>query len=129
VTAGTELETIADFFDAYGVALTTGDIPAIAGCYALPSSVVADAYTFTFTSPAAVALSFIGAAPDYRERKLVAAHAEIRDVRRLSPSLLLVMVEWEFLDSEGGSVPGERYQYVLRVSGETPAICTVIHAA
>ena len=89
MTAGTELETIADFFDAYGAALTTGDVPAIAGCYALPSSVVSDAYSFTFASPAAVALSFIGAAPDYLERRLVAAHPEIRDVRRLSPSLLL----------------------------------------
>jgi hypothetical protein len=129
VTAPTDRETIVDFFDTYGAALTTGDIPAIAGCYALPSSVVADAHSFTFTSPAAVALSFIGAAPDYLERQLVAAHAEIRDVRPLSPSLLLVMVEWEFLDSEGRSVPGERYQYVLRVSGDAPAICTVIHAA
>jgi hypothetical protein len=128
VTAGTELETLADFFDHYGAALTGGDVPAIAGCYALPSSVVSDAYSFTFTTPAAVALSFIGAAPDYRERELVAAHADIHDVVRLSPSLLLVAVEWEFLDSAGRSVPGERFRYVVRVAGDTPAICTVIHA-
>ena len=68
MAASTDLETLTDFFDRYGYALTAGDVAGIASCYALPSSVVADAYSFTFTSPAAVALSFIGAAPDYQDR-------------------------------------------------------------
>jgi hypothetical protein len=129
MAASTDLETLTDFFDRYGAALTTGDVPGIASCYALPSSVVADAYSFTFTSPAAVALSFIGAAPDYRERELVAAHAQIEDVRALSGSLAMVAVRWEFLDSAGAAVPGERYQYLLRTTADGPAICTVIHAS
>jgi hypothetical protein len=128
MAASTDLETLTDFFDRYGAALTAGDVPGIAACYALPSSVVADTYSFTFTSPAAVALSFIGAAPDYQDRELVAAHAQIRDVRRLSDALASVAVEWEFLDSSGAAVPGERYEYVLRMAAAGPAICTVIHA-
>ena len=129
MAASTDLETLTDFFDRYGAALTAGDIPGIASCYALPSSVVADAYSFTFTSPAAVALSFIGAAPDYQDRELVAAHAQIADVQRLSDVLAMVAVEWEFLDSSGAAVPGERYRYVLRTAADGPAICTVIHAS
>jgi hypothetical protein len=129
VNAKTDLDVLSDFFDRYGSALTTGDLSALAGCYALPGSVVADAYTFTFSSPASVALSFIGAAPDYQERELIAAHARIDDAHRLSPALTLVTVEWEFLDSQGRSVPGERYVYLVRIAPAGPAICTVIHAA
>jgi hypothetical protein len=126
VNASTDLDTLADFFDRYGVALTSGDLPAIAGCYALPGLVVADTYSFSFTSPAAVALSFVGAAPDYQDRELIAAHARIEDVQPVSALLTMVAVEWEFLDSQGQAVPGERYRYLLRISDEGPVICTVV---
>ncbi|WCN79790.1 hypothetical protein [Micromonospora sp. LH3U1] len=126
MTASTNLDTLADFFDRYGVALTSGDVPAIAGCYALPGLVVADTYSFSFSSPAAVALSFVGAAPDYQDRELIAAHARIEDVQPVSALLTMVAVEWEFLDSRGQAVPGERYRYLLRTSDDGPAICTVV---
>ncbi|MEU7919137.1 hypothetical protein [Micromonospora zamorensis] len=129
MNAPANLDTLADFFDRYGVALTSGDLPALAGCYALPGLVVADTYSFSFTSPAAVALSFVGAAPDYQERELIAAHARIEDVQPLSALLTMVAVEWEFLDSRGQSVPGERYRYLLRTSDEGPLICTVVRTA
>lgn len=126
MTASTDLDALTDFFDRYGVALTTGDVAAVAACYALPGLVVADTYSFSFASPAAVALSFVGAAPDYRERELVAANALIEDVQPVSALLTEVAVEWEFLDSRGRRVPGERYRYLLRETETGPAICTVI---
>ncbi|GIJ77523.1 hypothetical protein SAMN05443287_11231 [Micromonospora phaseoli] len=126
MTASTDLDTLTDFFDRYGVALTAGDLPAIAGCYALPGLVVADTYSFSFTSPAAVALSFVGAAPDYAERELVAAHAELEQVQQVSALLTEVAVRWEFLDSQGRQVPGERYRYLLRSTDGGPVICTVV---
>ncbi|WP_091558228.1 hypothetical protein [Micromonospora pattaloongensis] len=123
----TELATLSDFFDRYGAALTAGDVPAIARCYALPGIVITDGYSFSFTSAAAIALSFIGAAPGYQDRELVAAHARILDVQRLSTALSMVTVEWEYLDSQGRSVPGEGFRYLLRMAERGPAICTVIH--
>jgi hypothetical protein len=128
VNASTDLDVLTEFFDRYGVALTVADVPAIASCYALPGMVVADTYSFSFTSPAAVALSFVGAAPDYTERELIAANAQIRDVRQVSALLTSVAVEWEYLDSQGQAVPGERFEYLLRTTEHGPAICTVIRA-
>ncbi|TCB98281.1 hypothetical protein E0H26_07735 [Micromonospora zingiberis] len=126
MTASTDLDTLTDFFDRYGVALTAGDLPAIAGCYALPGLVVADTYSFSFTSPAAVALSFVGAAPDYTERELIAAHADLEQIQQVSALLTMVAVRWEFLDSQGRQVAGERYRYLLRATDDGPLICTVI---
>jgi hypothetical protein len=129
VEATTELETLADFFDRYGSALTTGDLGTLSSCYRLPGTVVADSYSFTFSSPAAVALSFVGAAPAYQERELVAAHAEIEDVQRLSDGLVLASVRWEYLDCRGEAVPGGAYRYVVRLGGATPQICVVMPVA
>lgn len=126
VTAATDIDKLADFFDRYGAALTTGDVAAVAGCYALPGMVVADSYSFTFSSPAAVALSFLGAAAAYREQQIVAAHAELRDVQRLSDAVVMVAVRWEYLDSSGDAVPGESYRYLIRADVDGPRITTVI---
>ncbi|WP_067506361.1 hypothetical protein [Actinoplanes sp. TFC3] len=124
--APTDLDRLTDFFDRYGSALTRGDVAGIAGCYALPGMVIADSYSFTFTSPAAVALSFLGAAPAYNEQQIVAAHAQLRDVQQLSTALAMVEVEWEYLDSLGNAVPGESYRYLLRCDAAGPRITTVI---
>jgi hypothetical protein len=88
--------------------------------------VIANSYSFTFTSPAAVALSFLGASPGYTEQQIVAAHAQIRDVQRLSHALAMVAVEWEYLDSDGNAVPGESYRYLIRADRDGPRITTVI---
>ncbi|MDP9792170.1 hypothetical protein J2S43_000682 [Catenuloplanes nepalensis] len=126
MSATTDLDTLSDFFDRYGAALTAGDLTGIAGCYALPGMVVSGSYSFTFASPTAVALSFLGAAPSYLERELVAAHAQIRDVQRLAEGLSMVAVDWEFLDSHGAAVPGQSFRYLLRATAHGPEICTVI---
>jgi hypothetical protein len=126
VRTPTDLANLTEFFDRYGSALTRGDVAGIAGCYALPGMVVADSYSFTFASPAAVALSFLGAAPAYRDQQIVAAHAQLKDVQRLSAALAMVEVEWEYLDSGGNAVPGESYRYLLRADVDGPRITTVI---
>jgi hypothetical protein len=126
VKSSADLEHLTDFFDRYGAALTRGDVSGVAGCYALPGMVVSDSYSFTFATPAAVALSFLGAAPAYREQQIVAAHAQIRDVQRISTALALVQVDWEYLDSEGRAVPGESFRYLLRSDADGPRITTVV---
>lgn len=126
MSASTGLDSLTDFFDRYGSALTRGDVAGVANCYALPGMVVADSYSFTFQSPAAVALSFLGAAPAYREQQIVAAHAQMHDVQWLSDALALVAVTWEYLDSQGNAVPGESFRYLLRVDAGGPRITTVV---
>ena len=124
--APTDLDDLTDFFGRYGTALTAGDLCGIAGCYALPGIVVADSYSFTFATPAAVALSFLGAAPAYADQEIVAAHAQLLDVQRLSHALAMVAVEWEYLDSAGNAVPGEGFRYIIRADADGPRITTVI---
>ncbi|ROO60996.1 hypothetical protein EDC02_2918 [Micromonospora sp. Llam0] len=125
VDTSTDLDTLAGFFDRYGAAITAGDVPGIADCFASPAMVVADAYSFAFSSPAAVALSFVGAAPDYAQRRIVASHARFHRVQQVSAALVAVEVEWEYLDAYGRSVPGQRFHYLLRLGRDAVRICTV----
>jgi hypothetical protein len=119
-------ETLTEFFDRYGTALTAGDLPGIAACYAMPGMVVADDATFAFTSPSAVEAAFNGAAEAYHTKGLVAARAEITEISWLTEALVLVAATWEYLDAQGGAVAGESYRYLLRVVDDRPAICVVI---
>jgi|GEM_PF-1115985 len=122
----TDTTILGDFFDRYGTALTANDLATVASCYAMPGMVVADESTFSFTSPAAVEAAFAGAAETYHEKGLVAARAELRDVQWLTHALALVAVQWEYLDSDGGAVPGESYRYLMRMVDGRPLICVVI---
>jgi hypothetical protein len=126
VQASTSLGDLTEFFGRYGAALTRGDIAAVAGCHALPGMVVADSYSFTFATPAAVALSFLGAAPAYQDQQVVAAHAQLLDVQHLSPALTMVAVAWEYLDANGNALTGDHYRYVLRTDADGTRITTVI---
>jgi hypothetical protein len=129
MSTAAELDLLTEFFDRYGAALTRGDLSAIASCHAVPGMVVSDTYSFSFSSAAAVALSFLGAAPAYQERELVAAHAQVRDVRPMARDLTLVAVDWEFLDSRGGFLRGDSIRYVLRTGSQEPQICVVIRSS
>jgi hypothetical protein len=123
-SAGTVALT--DFFDRYGTALTASDLPAIASCYAMPGLVVGDDATFAFSSPAAVEAAFAGAAETYREKHLIAARAELRDILWFTERLALVSVTWEYLDAQGCAVPGESFRYLMRMVDGRPMICVVI---
>ncbi|HEY2947099.1 MAG TPA: hypothetical protein VGJ53_01670 [Micromonosporaceae bacterium] len=129
MSAAADLDALTDFFDHYGAALTAGDLSAIASCYAMPGMVVSDTYSFSFSSPAAVALSFLGAAPAYQERELVAAHAQLRDVRPLTQNVTQVAVDWEFLDSRGGFLLGDSIRYLIRMGEQGPQICVVVRSS
>jgi hypothetical protein len=125
VDTSTDLDRLTDFFDDFGAAVTAGDMPALSACFALPSMVVADGYSFAFSTPAAVVLSFVGAVPDYQHRQIVASHARVRRVRQVSAALVAVEVEWEYLDAQGWAVPGRQFHYLLRLGRDGVRICTV----
>jgi len=125
-SAARATETLTEFFERYGSALTAGDLSAIAACYAMPGMVVADDATFSFTSPSAVEAAFNGAAEAYHTKGLVAARADINEISWLTPAIVLVSATWEYLDSQGGAVAGESYRYLIRVVDDRPAICVVI---
>jgi ketosteroid isomerase-like protein len=105
---------VAAFIDRYADALISGDLPAIAGCYALPALVVGDAATIPVSEPAQVEAAFGGAADAYRAQGLVGLRPEVRSVDPLTATLTLVDVGWAYLDEAGRQRQHTSYRYLLR---------------
>jgi hypothetical protein len=59
----------------------------------------------------------------------VAAHAQLRDVWRLTQNPTEVGVDWEFLDSHGDFLRGDSIRYVLRMGAQGPRICVVVRSS
>jgi len=116
---------IEEFFTRYGDALGSGDPRAIAAHYATPALVVNDRATVDVLDHPGVLAAFGAVAEVYAVKRLVAARPVIDNVDTLTERLALVAVTWEYLDTEGGSQPGESYRYLLRL-GDKPRICVVI---
>jgi hypothetical protein len=116
---------ITDFFVRYGEALGSGDLPAIAACYATPALVVSDGRSLAVQNGTDVESAFSGSAETYEARGLVNAKPNIDAVESLTDVLSLVRVNWDYIDSQGGVQPGESYRYLVRL-GDNPGICVVI---
>lgn len=107
---------VAAFLDGYANALTSGDLPAITACYALPALVVGDGATIPIADPAQVEAAFAGAADAYRAQGLVDARPELRAVDPLTAALILIDVRWSYLDEAGHERRHSSYRYLLRRS-------------
>src|SRR5262245_27056365 len=105
---------IASFLARYTDALTRGDLPAIAACYALPALVVGDAATIPVAEPAQIEAAFAGAAEAYRAKGIVGLRPEVRAVDRLTGALTMIDVRWAYLDDAGATRQHTSYRYLLR---------------
>ena len=118
-------EQITDFFTRYGTALGSGDLPAIAACYATPALVTTGTRSIAITTAVDVESAIVGSFEAYQARGLVDARPVVGEVRTLADGLSMVHVTWEYIDGQGGTQPGESYRYLLRL-GVAPGICVVI---
>jgi len=110
----TSQHDVSAFLDRYADALSSGDLPGIAACYALPALVVGDAATIVVSGPAQVEAAFGGAADAYRAQGLVGLRPEVRAVDPLTGALTLVDVRWAYLDEAGRERQHTAYRYRLR---------------
>ena len=107
---------IAAFLDRYAEALAAGDLPGIAGCYALPALVAGDAATIPVAEAGQIEAAFAGAAETYRAQGLVGIRPELRALDPLTPALTLVDLRWAYLDEAGQARQHTSYRYLLRRS-------------
>jgi ketosteroid isomerase-like protein len=112
-TAHTE---VGAFLDRYAEALAGGDLAGVAACYTVPALVAGDEAAIPIAEPAQVEAAFAGAADAYKAQGLVGIRAELRDVDRLTPNLLLADVRWAYLDEAGEARRHSSYRYLLRRS-------------
>jgi ketosteroid isomerase-like protein len=105
---------VSAFLDRYAGALAAGDLPGIAGCYALPALVVGDAATIPVAEAGQVEAAFAGAAEAYRAQGLVGIRPEVLAIDPLTAALTMVDVRWAYMDEAGNARRHTSYRYLLR---------------
>lgn len=112
-------ERLESFFARYGEALTTGDLPAIAGCYAVPALVLSHTGSVPIATRQQIESAFRGAAEGYKAQGLVATRPTLVGSEAITEWLVSADVHWEYLDEQGHNVHQDDYhydyRYVLRV--------------
>ena len=120
-------EHLRRFLVRYGEALSSGDLKAISGCYAVPSLVLSDEGSVPIAAREEIEAAFDGAAERYRAQGLVAVRPTLVASEALSDKLVSVEVRWDYLDEQGRSAQQNGYRYVLRLEDESsPKIQVVI---
>jgi len=109
--ASTEVQTL---LEAYGRALSDGDVGAIACCWEVPAFVLSDAGAVRVESMSEVEAFFEKAITSYRAQGLVSTRPEIQKIEQLSDRVVSVDVQWPALDESGTPRSVECSRYVLR---------------
>ena len=121
------MDTVEEFFEAYGKALASGDALDIAACYGTPAMVLRSSGASAVLSRNDLIEAFAGLAVSYRLAHLHQAVPAVTAVEQLGPGLVSVDVEWTSLDLEGAPTGHhEAYRYLLRQEGGHWCIQVVI---
>ena len=105
---------VQDLLDAFARGLVTGDGPAIAELWNLPSYVLGDGMARTIEMREEVEEFFTSAKDQYAEMGVTGTRAEITRLEWLTDGIAQVDVRWPYLDAAGGEHGEERSTYTLR---------------
>jgi hypothetical protein len=109
-------ERLETFFAHYGEALITGDLPAIAGCYAVPALVLSHTGSVPIATREQIEAAFRGAAEGYEAQGLVATRPTLLGSEYITEWLVSADVHWDTVPVcwwHNESMPKILYQQVI----------------
>jgi glutathione S-transferase len=104
---------ISRLLERYGAALSSGDTPTIADCWAVPALVLADQGAIAVTDPAQVEAFFGQAVEAYHAQGLMTTRPELERVEMLTERMAAVDVRWPSFDASGAEQASERSHYIV----------------
>jgi len=121
------MDTVEEFFEAYGKALSSGDAAEIAAFYGTPAMVLRNSGASAVLTRRGLIDAFAGLAESYRLAHLHQAFPAVTAMEQLAPGLISVDVEWTSLDDEGTPTGHrEAYRYLVCREGAHQCIQVVI---
>jgi ketosteroid isomerase-like protein len=119
-------DDVQTFLATFGVAVSTGDLDAIADTYAFPALVVDGTTSEVVPDPDTVRDAARRAARGYRERGLVAAAAHLEDVEEVGDALVWARVRWSYRDEWANEQESSTVRYLLRRARDTFEVCVEV---
>ncbi|MBD5787269.1 hypothetical protein IF650_13910 [Cellulosimicrobium terreum] len=119
-------DDVQTFLTTFGVAVSTGDLDAIADRYAFPALTVGTSSSEVVPDPDAVRDDARASARGYRERGLVAAVAHLVGVEEVGDALVWARVRWSYRDEYANERESREVRYLLRRARDTFEVCVVV---
>ncbi|HEY7200340.1 MAG TPA: hypothetical protein VIC57_09025 [Candidatus Dormibacteraeota bacterium] len=107
-----------DFYAAYADKLSSYAFNKLGTTFGFPFYAIADDLLAVVPSEAKLIEAFEGALDFYTSQEIAQAKERIDEIRQLTSRLVLVRVNWTYLDGEGRELYDADYVYVLRVDDE-----------
>jgi ketosteroid isomerase-like protein len=114
----TDDAAIQRFFERYGEALSSGDLPAIARCWEMPALFLSDQGARPVSSFAEVEALFATAVEWSHHMGLMSTRPEIERIERLGLRLVSVDLRWPAFDAKGAERSSERSRHVLSLAAD-----------
>ncbi|WP_435736133.1 hypothetical protein V5D56_15215 [Cellulosimicrobium sp. PMB13] len=128
-TASFDADDVQAFLTTFGVAVSTGDLDAIASAYAFPALTVGASSSELVPDPDAVRDAARDAARGYRERGLVAATVHLEHVEEVGDALVWAHVRWSYRDEYANEKESSAVRYLLRRARDGFEVCVVVTEA
>lgn len=105
---------VQEFLDTFAVAMTSGDVDALARLWEAPAFLIGDQVTRGIDDIDDIRTLFRDAKANYNRVGIVATNAEIVRLDEISDRIISVRVRWPYLDAAGNEVGAECSTYTLR---------------
>jgi ketosteroid isomerase-like protein len=112
----------------YAQALVTGDVPAVARMWAVPSIVISGDGVHAVSTRDEIEAFFADAKAQYNQRGIFDTYPDIQTEDWIGEKLVVVQVRWPWLDAAGEEKSAEASDYTLRRNdkGELQIVCVVM---
>lgn len=107
-------DQVRHFLERYGQALSTGDLPEIAGCWEVPALSLADAGAVLISDSGEIERYFERAVGEYHAHGLMTTWPRLEKMEALTDRLASVDVRWASFDTAGVERSSEHSFYILR---------------
>jgi len=106
------------FLEAYGAAISAGDITVVSNSWTVPALVLSDQGALAVSDASEIQAFFAQGIEYYRTQGLISTKPELERVEMLSETLVSVDVRWPAYDSFGIEKSSERSHYILQLGGD-----------
>lgn len=105
--------SVQEYLDRFATAMTSGDTKTMAKLWGVPAFVIGPEMAKAVQSEAEVEEFFGGAQAMYNERGIIDTRPEIMDLDWIGEDLVVVTVNWPYLDQNEKVVGSEKSSYTL----------------
>jgi hypothetical protein len=118
-------DPVSGVLERLGRAISAGDLPGVAACFAYPALLLTGADTHEFRDPQQVQVAYRKSLAEHGSAGIVTMHVELEEARALGGGVFECTVRWPAFSIDGRQVANERAKYLIQETTTGTALIRV----